>query len=100
MTDPTRPVPRRRARPAPDEGVDPIDTPQAPAMPPAPLESPQSEAPALAALPVRRKAEPTVQLGTRIAVSVDAMLTAAAQKTGATKRDLIEHAIRSLYGSN
>lgn len=91
--DPSRPVARPRARPAADEGHDPIVSAPLPAPTPATLT-------AAAPLPTRRKAEPTVQLGTRVAVSVDEILTAAAQRTGATKRDLIEHAIRTAYGTN
>jgi hypothetical protein len=82
-----RPTPRRRPQPAADEATDPVvGTAGAGGGTTLP--------------PVRRQEpEPTVQLNVRIAADVSALINQATTETGRTKRQLIEHAIRSTYGS-
>ncbi len=46
---------------------------------------------------VRRGPEPTVQLNVRVAADISDLIDRATQSTGHTKRQLIEHAIRTTY---
>lgn len=88
MTTPTdRPTPRSRPRPAADEAHDPI-VPSATATQRTATTPPP---------PNRRGAEPTVQLNVRVSADVNALIDEAATSTGNTKRQLIEHAIRTIY---
>jgi hypothetical protein len=72
-----RPVPRSRPRPAPDDALDPIHS--------APPRSP------------RRGPEATVQLNVRVAGDISDLLDREHRATDRTKRELIEHAIRTTY---
>ena len=87
MTSDDRPTPRSRPRPAADETVDPV------------VSQPQRVMPSAvrAPLAVRRGPEPTVQLNVRVAADISDLIDRATQTTGHTKRQLIEHAIRTTY---
>ena len=95
MTD-TRPTPRLRPIPAPDEHQDPIDTPS-PATPGAPATSAAGTG-----VPERRRgrSEPTVQLNVRVAEDIEQLLDHAANQLGWTKRQLVEQVIRTTYGTD
>ena len=85
MTSSERPTPRSRPRPAADEASDPITgPPAATVLHPDPA-------------PARRGPEPTVQLNVRVASEVSALIDRAAARSGRTKRQLIENAIRNTY---
>lgn len=81
-----RPQPRTRTqpRPAADESHDPID--QRPAIP-------QQTSPS------RQGPQPTVQLNVRISPDVADLISRMYQATNQSKRELIEHAIRSTYAT-
>jgi len=87
MTSGDRPTPRSRPRPAADETVDPV------------VSQPQRAMPSAVGVPpaVRRGPEPTVQLNVRVAADISDLIDRATQSTGHTKRQLIEHAIRTTY---
>jgi len=87
MTSDDRPTPRSRPRPATDEALDPVVNQPQRAMPSATGDP----------LAVRRGPEPTVQLNVRVAADVSDRIDRATQSTGHTKRQLIEHAIRTTY---
>lgn len=113
--------PARRTKPVPtsDAGIDPVEfrpgpvtTPQTPSAPASgTTEGKGASTPAAApAAPTRPTVAPpadtapigrevTVQLSTRISPDVDALLSAAAARTGKKKRALIEEAITNLWGS-
>lgn len=87
MTSAERPIARPRPRPAADEATDPV------------VPSGRFDRPAEAALaPVaRRGPEPTVQLNVRVAAGIADIIEARMTKTGKTKRQLVEDAIRQTY---
>lgn len=117
---PDRPA-RSRPRPAADAGVDPIDygTRAAPTTQPTTVEGKGAAAPAaapdraeaptqqppLAAAPTAGTIAPvggmevTVQLSTRISPDVNDVLTLAKQRTGKSKRTLIEEAIVKMWAN-
>jgi hypothetical protein len=102
MSSPTdRPQPRTRPRPAADEDHDPVAGPAAvPAQNTPGTSEPGGAGPRrpISAAPARRRgAEPTVQLNVRVSADINALIDAAADDTGHTKRELIEHAIRNTY---
>lgn len=102
-----RPVPRpRRARPAPDEGVDPI-VPTLAAVPPergatatrvdrSAAEEQTYELPA--DVPRRRRGTPMVQVNVRLPAEIATLLDDVTASTGALKAEVIESAIRHAYG--
>jgi hypothetical protein len=82
-----RPSPRPRGpRPAPlaDD----------PALPPAP---PQTSPPAAAPAVRTRRAQPLVQLNTRVAPVLDELVALIVDSRGMSKRDVVEHALRTAY---
>lgn len=102
MTSPAekdRPTPRRRARPAVDEGRDPADVaPAAAALAAtAPVAARRPAAPRPA---VRRGPEPTVQLNTRVSQEVRGIVDAECDATGRSQREVVEYAIRQTYGGS
>lgn len=104
MTQPERPTrPRRRPTPAADEGRDPIDpiehkpaTMKEEGTPAVTTETPLPTRQELPHAPEQRR-EATVQLATRISPDVDAVLNAAAARTGYKKRALVEEAIMKTW---
>lgn len=60
---------------------------------PAKASPPKQDSPS----PIRRGPEPTVQLNSRIAVSVSDLLEQEHARTGRSKRELLEHALRNTY---
>lgn len=98
-------------RPAADEGQDPVDyrhtqteptapiegkgAPSVPAAAPEPATATATAPQVFAGPPARR--EQTVQLATRISPEVAALVDAAAARTGYTKRQIVEHAIRQTW---
>lgn len=99
MTSPPekdRPTPRRRARPAVDEGHDPADfAPAAAAAPAAAPRPPAAPRPA-----VRRGPEPTVQLNTRVSQEVRGIVDDEIGASGRSLREVVEYAIRQTYGES
>lgn len=122
MSQQDRPTSLRRApRPARDESIDPIDTRPSSDATPSPAEASDSPAAAEAvapeppAAPARstsqpksaatapaargRRKEPTVQLGARISIDVDAILSGAVDSGRAPSiRAALEEAIRKTWG--
>ncbi len=116
---PLRPQ-RTKPRPAPYAGVDPVDptpaegrgtapvpaaapaTPAAPSVPSTPsVQSPQERQGSAAGgyQSTGAGSEPTVQLNSRVAVGIGAIVERVKRETGKTKREIIEEAITALYGS-
>jgi hypothetical protein len=117
-----RPAPRRRARPAADDAIDPMDTGTVPPRPPdtAALLAPASTAPRQAVAPphprwpvpepqrspapVDRALVPRaasgayVTLNVRVAPEVDQLINRVMAETGMTKRAAVEQALRQTYG--
>jgi hypothetical protein len=112
--------PARGPRPAADEGLDPADY-HPPTTAPTPTPEPTTTsskgkdalgvsaaaAPAIAAPAARsvqqptiapRGREQTVQLATRISPDIAALIDAAAARTGYSKRNVIEQAVRQVWG--
>lgn len=104
-----RPVPRpRRARPAPDEGVDPIvpalaAVPSRPQATAARVDRPVDEERDFelpADVPRRRRGTPMVQVNVRLPVEIATLLDDVTASTGALKAEVIESAIRHAYGQH
>lgn len=84
---------RRGPRPAPDERLDPVDTPT-------PTLRAASSAPSVPSKPVaRKKREATIAIGPRISVSVMEILDKAVEDEGITQRQALEEAIISRWGN-
>ena len=88
-----RPTPRRRARPAVDEGHDPADVTSTPATtgtrtPARPADRPTP----------RRGPEPTVQLNIRVSQEVRGIVDEETAVSGRSLREVVEYAIRQTYG--
>jgi hypothetical protein len=88
-----RPQPRVRPRPAPTSGD--------PARPPVPPAAPAPAAVPTEALPsVRgRRAQPLVQLNTRVLPLLDDLVALIGDRRGMSKRDVVETALRTAYPS-
>lgn len=113
---PERPARPLRAKPATDEDLDPVDYRSAPtsattdwgdqSVAGQPLSSSTVPAESVGVMPAApatrfqstpRGREATVQLATRISPEIDAILTAAASRTGQPKRTLVEEAIKHTW---
>lgn len=95
---PARPG-RSIPRPASDEGTDPIDyrspNPSTrPAAPAAPAGQATTTPKAQTPPPSVSGREATVQLGVRVSPEISDLVDAAHRRTGRTRRDLVEDAIR------
>ena len=105
MTLPDRPQrPQRTAPvPAPDANVDPIDYPYEGAAPSIPVErkvAPKKPTTARVSDVPKQTKEATVQLGDRVAASIDSLIAATKERTGMTRRAIIERAIRETWGDS
>ncbi len=89
-TDDERPVPRTRPRPARTAG-DPAR--------PAPSVPPAAAAPASMPRGGRRagRAQPLVQLNTRVLPVLDELVALVQDEQGISKREVVEHALRTAY---
>lgn len=101
----TRPQARPRGpRPAPDEGIDPVDTQsRAVAPPPEAVSSPETAQPSVAAPPAAhadvpsRQREGQIPLNVALPTSVFAKLDELVTRTGKTKKTLIADLITAAY---
>ena len=102
MTLPDRPDRPQRTAPVPaaDANVDPIDYTYPSNTPAAPRVRKSVKKPAAAQTPAPAKTakEATVQLGDRVAVSTENLIAATKERTGMTRRAIIERAIRETWG--
>ena len=108
-----RPVPRRQARPAADESVDPIDVMPTAAVPStdfrvgaalapepqlAPRPGPADTSEAISSSISLEAARATVTLNVRVSPEVDALVRRAMRTRGESKRAIVERALRQVYG--
>lgn len=103
-----RPTPRRRPRPAPDAGRDPMDTETVSEKPAATIAQPpltptpqrgtgtRTRGVKVTAKDPDVEARAVVQLGVRVSTKVDAHLEQVVAASGRTKRELVEMAILAL----
>lgn len=90
-----RPQPRVRPRPAPANG-DPALPPVLPAAhPPAAVAGPAGAPPSVRG----RRAQPLVQLNTRVLPLLDDLVALVGDRQGMSKRDVVENALRTAYPS-